>query len=116
MKFLVDAQLPYGIKQHLDSIGFDAIHTNDLPLKERTPDWEINKISEEQDRVVITKDKDFLDSYLIKNIPKKLILVTTGNIRNKELFQLLINNFPQIFKLLKTHNLIEINTVGINGI
>jgi predicted nuclease of predicted toxin-antitoxin system len=90
MNFLVDAQLPYGIKQHLDSIGFDTIHTNDLPLKERTPDWEINKISEEQDRVVITKDKDFLDSYLIINIPKKLILVTTGNIRNKELFQLLL--------------------------
>lgn len=38
MKFLVNAQLPYGIKQDLDSIGFDAIHTNDLPLKERTPD------------------------------------------------------------------------------
>jgi predicted nuclease of predicted toxin-antitoxin system len=115
MKFLVDAQLPYGIKQYLNSIGFDAIHTNDLPLKEKTPDWEINKISVEQNRVVITKDKDFLDSHLLKNSPKKLILITTGNIRNKELFHLLINNFNQIFELLVHHNLIEINTKEING-
>jgi predicted nuclease of predicted toxin-antitoxin system len=116
MKFLVDAQLPYGIKQHLSSIGYDTIHTNDHPLRERTPDWEINKISEKQNRIVVTKDKDSLDSYLLKNILKKLILITTGNIRNTELFLLLMNNFPQIFNLLETHNLIEINTKEINGI
>lgn len=37
MKFLVDAQLPYGLKQFIESEGFDAIHTNDLPSKEKQP-------------------------------------------------------------------------------
>lgn len=115
MKFLIDAQLPYGFKQHLNSIGHDAIHTNDLPLKEKTPDSEINIISVEQNRVIITKDKDFLDSHLLKNIPKKLILITTGNIRNKELFQLLIGNFSHIFELLENNDFIAINNKEING-
>jgi predicted nuclease of predicted toxin-antitoxin system len=38
MKFLVDAQLPYGIALFLRDKGFDALHTNDLPDKEYTTD------------------------------------------------------------------------------
>ena len=82
MKFIVDAQLPYGLKIFLSSQGHDAIHTDDLPLKAETPDSAINDISKTQERIVITKDADFLDSYYIKNIPPRLLLITTGNIVN----------------------------------
>ena len=41
MKFIVDAQLPKGIVQILRDEGIDAIHTDDLPNKERTTDNEI---------------------------------------------------------------------------
>ncbi|EMM76347.1 toxin-antitoxin system, toxin component, PIN domain protein [Leptospira santarosai str. 2000030832] len=34
------------------------------------------------------EDSDFLDSYLLRNEPKKLLSVTTGNIRNKDLILL----------------------------
>jgi len=36
MKFIIDAQLPYGVALFLREHGFDAIHTNDLPDKEYT--------------------------------------------------------------------------------
>ena len=65
MKFIVDANLPFRLALNLRIKGFDALHTDDLPDKERTTDKQINTISVEQDRIVITKDSDFLDSHLI---------------------------------------------------
>ena len=55
MKFIIDAQLPYGIKRMLNETGFDVIHTDDLPQKERTTDSEIRNISKKDNRIVITK-------------------------------------------------------------
>ena len=63
MKFLIDAQLPMGIANLLENLGCDVIHTKNLPLKNATPDSEINKLSILEQRIVITKDKDFLDSF-----------------------------------------------------
>jgi predicted nuclease of predicted toxin-antitoxin system len=48
MKFVVDAQLPYGLKLFLKDNGYDAIHTDDMPNMERTSDTEIINISELQ--------------------------------------------------------------------
>lgn len=42
-----------------------------------------------EQRIVITKDADFLESYIIKKEPPKLLLLKTGNIRNSELLILL---------------------------
>lgn len=41
MKFLVDAQLPRRFAGWLTDAGYDALHTLDMPLKNRTPDREI---------------------------------------------------------------------------
>lgn len=115
MKFIVDAQLPYGIKLFLTDNGFDSVHTDDMPKKERTTDKEIIELSELENRIIITKDKDFLDGHLIYNQPKKLVLITTGNIKNKELFILIKNNYKTIIDLLSNHSLIELNSFGITG-
>ncbi|WP_396171541.1 DUF5615 family PIN-like protein [Flavobacterium sp.] len=115
MKFVVDAQLPYGLKLFLKDSGYDAIHTDDMPNKEKTSDSEIINISELEDRIIITKDKDFLDGYLLFNKPKKLLLITSGNIKNKEFFFLFKNNFKTVIELLSKHSLIELNSFEITG-
>ena len=115
MKFIIDAQLPYGLKLFFSDNGIDAVHTDDMPAKERTTDKEIIKLSELENRIIITKDKDFLDSHLIYNQPKKLVLITTGNIKNKALFTLIKNNYKIIIDLLPNHSLIELNSFGITG-
>ena len=43
MKFIIDAQLPYGLKLFLNENGHDALHTDDMINKERTLDSEIIK-------------------------------------------------------------------------
>ncbi len=113
MIFLIDANLPYKLAKRLKVRGFDALHTDDLPNKERTTDKEIRDISISQNRIVITKDSDFLDTHLINNIPRKLLLVSTGNIVNKELFLLFDNHFNEIVKLFDIYDLVEINNLEI---
>jgi predicted nuclease of predicted toxin-antitoxin system len=107
MKFLIDAQLPMQIVNLLENLGCDVIHTKNLPLKNATPDSEINKLSILEQRIVITKDKDFLDSFLIKQEPYKLLLITTGNISNKQIEQLFLQNITQIIELFLTYDFLE---------
>jgi len=109
MKFLIDAQLPYGVALFLRDKGFDALHTNDLPDREHTTDRQIRNISISENRIVITKDYDFIDSFILKKVPEKLLIVTTGNIKNKQLFSLWENNWELIIFLFETHNLIELS-------
>ncbi|MDM3861861.1 MAG: DUF5615 family PIN-like protein [Aphanizomenon gracile PMC644.10] len=107
MKFLIDAQLPMRIANLLENLGYDVIHTKNLPLENATPDSEINKLSILEQRIVITKDKDFLDSFLIKQEPYKLLLITTGNISNKQIEQLFLQNITQIIELFLTYDFLE---------
>ncbi|MCX5981917.1 MAG: hypothetical protein NTY89_08985, partial [Nostocales cyanobacterium LacPavin_0920_SED1_MAG_38_18] len=58
-------------------------------------------------RIVITKDKDFLDSFLIKQEPYKLLLITTGNISNKQIEQLFLQNITPIIELFLTYDFLE---------
>lgn len=60
-KFLLDAQLPRRLAHALREQGFDVVHTLDLPNGNHTSDSEINLVSLDEQRVVITKDADFVD-------------------------------------------------------
>lgn len=116
MKFLVDAQLPVRLANFLQKAGYCDIHTKDLFLKNATPDTEINSISIREKRIVISKDSDFLDSFLINQIPYKLLLVTTDNITNAELEKLFEKNLSQLLELFNQYSLIEIskNTITVH--
>jgi predicted nuclease of predicted toxin-antitoxin system len=115
MRFLIDANLSYKLARVLESKGFEILHTDDLPNKERTTENELRKLSVDQDFVVITKDSDFLDSHLIQGIPSKLLIVTTGNITNKDLLSLFDKYFEATIKLFDIYNLIELNNDQIIG-
>ena len=65
MKFIVDAQLPRRATTWLREAGFDAIHTFNLPDANRSADNRMNQIAIEDERVVITKDADFVDSHTL---------------------------------------------------
>lgn len=60
MRFLVDAQLPKSLARFLRERGFDAVHTLELPDKNRTDDLAIIQISLAESRVVISKDVGLL--------------------------------------------------------
>jgi|SRR5215216_3475160 len=113
MKFLVDAHLPRRLVYLLRESGFEAAHTLDLALGNRTPDSFINELSIREEYIVITKDADFVNSFLLHNKPYKLLLVSTGNIKNKELEALFLGNMEKIAEGFAVFDFIEIdrNTV-----
>ena len=113
MKFIVDAQLPKSLSEFLNSKGFDSIHTFDLPDKNKTKDYQITNLSIKENRILITKDNDFLESFLLNSKPEKLILVKTGNIRNDELIQIFSKHIEKILILFNENSLIEINKTEI---
>lgn len=113
MKFIVDAHLPKSLARLLVSLGHDAIHTLDLPLKNTTGDSYINQISMQQQRVVISKDSDFFDTFNAKKEPYKLLFLTTGNIRNSQLLSLFSQNISLIVQELTHSDVIELNTTSI---
>jgi predicted nuclease of predicted toxin-antitoxin system len=115
MKFLVDAQLPSSLSSFLKSRGYNSIHTDDLPNKERTTDFEIRTIADSDERTVITKDYDFLDSYYFQNSPKKLLLITTGNIKNQKLLDIFEVNLDQIVQLFREYSFVELSNHEITG-
>jgi predicted nuclease of predicted toxin-antitoxin system len=113
MKFLVDAQLPRRMVGWLVNGGCDAIHTLDLPQGNRSTDKEILDVAAREQRAVVTKDEDFVTSHLITGQPAKLLLVSTGNIRNKELEQLVVPLITAIALEFQTHNFLELGRSGI---
>jgi predicted nuclease of predicted toxin-antitoxin system len=115
MKFLVDAQLPYRLKLWLIAEDFDAIHTDDLPNQHLTTDLEIVRVADEENRIVISKDSDFLKLRILQNKPKRLLMLTTGNIVNKDLLILFEQNFETAQKLFNTYDVVEMNNSFVIG-
>ena len=113
MKFLVDAQLPRRLASQLREAGHEAIHTLDLPLGNRTPDAVINELSIRDEYVVVTKDADFVNSFHLHRRPHKLLLISTGNIRNSELEPLLMSNLENIAEGFDKFSFIEINRLAV---
>lgn len=100
MKFLVDAQLPARLARLLNEQGHDATHTSELPNANRTRDDEIAATADAEDRVVVSKDRDFRYSHFVKGCPRRLLVVHTGNISNYDLLALFEANIEQIVEAL----------------
>lgn len=88
MRVLVDAHLPQRLSEFLSAHEIESKHTLDLPKKNATPDSEIIQFADNENRIVISKDSDFFDNYILDGSPKKLLIVSTGNINNRNLIRL----------------------------
>ena len=109
MKFLVDAQLPQRLARWLRAEGHDVLHTLDFPNGNRTEDEDLNRLSVQEERTVVTKDGDFVDTFLIRKAPHRLLLVSTGNIGNAELLKLFEDNVEAIVSALEASAFVELS-------
>jgi predicted nuclease of predicted toxin-antitoxin system len=73
----------------------------------------INQLSVSEARVVVTKDRDFVDSLIVDGVPHKLLLVSTGNIRNSVLEELLFEHLETITAGFSDHDFIEIDRTAL---
>ncbi len=95
MKFLIDNQLPKVLAEHLRAKGHDCQHVLEVGLSD-APDISIGRYSEAQERILISKDEDFL---YLANQPKskiRLVWVRLGNCRTAALLAAFDRLWPTI--------------------
>ncbi|MET8875325.1 DUF5615 family PIN-like protein [Nocardia sp. NPDC004604] len=108
MKFLVDAQLPRRLAVFLEATGHDVMHTSQLEQGNRTADDDIAKLADFENRVVISKDRDFWIGYVLDGCPSRLLIVSTGNIANNALLQIFADHLDDIVGLLTENSVVEL--------
>ncbi|OGA06903.1 MAG: hypothetical protein A3H33_02100 [Betaproteobacteria bacterium RIFCSPLOWO2_02_FULL_65_20] len=108
MKFPVDAQLPRRLAGQLAAAGHDILHTLDLPDGNRTPDSAIIERADRENRVVVTKDADFVTSHTLSGRPRSLLLIATGNISNDALEVMLRSHLPRIVLAQEKSQFVEL--------
>ena len=99
MRFLCDVHISYKIKKFIQGIGPYCIHINEILLQDRTIDHDRAAYCNEKDLILITKDEDFLDSYLLERSPAKLIKIHLGNISTQKLINIIDKTLPLIKEL-----------------
>jgi len=111
--WLIDTQLPHQLATALKQRGHKAIHASELPQGHRTADEAIIAFADQEGAVVVTKDADFIAAYEVKGIPKRLLYVATGNIRNTELILLMMHHLDLLYEQLSDGGLVELDRNSI---
>jgi len=96
-------------------MDIEAIHVDSLPKGDESHDSEIIWFADKNKYTVVTKDSDFYHSHILHGKPRKLFMIQTGNIKNRELFGLLRKNIETIKTLMKTCTYLELNEEGVFG-
>lgn len=113
MKFIVDAQLPVRLAVALTAAGHDAIHTLDLPDKNRSSDTYIARLADSEGRAVISKDADFVTSHIVHGSPMRLLQVSTGNMANAFLLPLVLGHIDRIEAAFESVAYVELTSIAI---
>ncbi|MGH3615335.1 MAG: DUF5615 family PIN-like protein [Pseudonocardia sp.] len=72
------------------------MHTSKLPDGNCTTDLRIAELADSEDRVVVTKNRDFRDGHLLSGSPHRLLVVATDNITNAALLAVFKSNLDAI--------------------
>ena len=113
MRLLIDAQLPVKLCEILSELGIESQHVESLPKGDETSDVEITNFADGEGLIVVTKDFDFYHSHMSLGKPSRLLLITTGNLKNRQLFDLIRNNSLLIRNAIERSVFVELTNDGI---
>ena len=98
---LVDTQLPPALARWLTERGYEAVHTTHWPEGHLLADKEIMELAVQEQRLIVTKDHDFLEHFMVKGAPPRVLLLEYGNASNHDLLHTLETQWPQIERALR---------------
>jgi predicted nuclease of predicted toxin-antitoxin system len=101
---LIDENLPASL---VDVLPLDCSHATELGAQ--PTDLQLWSHARDQDWTILTRDTDFFDRLMLEGPPPKVIWVRLGNIRRKNLENLLLRLWPRITELLEEADLIEVH-------
>jgi predicted nuclease of predicted toxin-antitoxin system len=114
VRFLSDVHITIKLSKRLEQLGHQSEHVNNMLDKWHTQDRDIITYIDAHEGILITKDQDFRNSYLLNRTPRKLIKINLGNISNEALLQIIETHIDRISELDEQHTsfMIEINKDG----
>ncbi len=115
MKFLCDVHISFKTLLFLKNLYPESEHVNHILNSYLSKDEEIINYADTHGFIIITKDRDFKNSFLVRKKPRKLIRINLGNLSNEHLIGILSENLEQIRQLDagKENFMIEINNQDI---
>jgi predicted nuclease of predicted toxin-antitoxin system len=94
----------------LRSQGFEAVHVNNILDGYFSKDEAIASYADLHGFILISKDADFKNQYLLKKAPKQLVKINSGNTSHEMLLELFKKHIGLIKRLSDTsHFLLEID-------
>lgn len=92
------------------SIGLNAWHVNEMKStqKQRVVDDQLRRLAIQKDYVIVTKDDDFVKSFVSRKVPDKMVFIY-GLDDKKTLLTRMKGVIPQLIELLNTYDFIEVN-------
>lgn len=114
MRIWIDAQLSPQIALWIsDNFEFEAIAVCELGLRD-AEDIEIFNSARDENAIVLTKDRDFLDLLGRFGPPPKVIWLTCGNTSNEVLEHILRKTLSDAVELLtRGEAIVEISSVPV---
>ncbi|MEP0985280.1 DUF5615 family PIN-like protein [Ekhidna sp.] len=109
MRFIVDENLPPELAIDLRENGITAHHVNEMKSnqKQRITDDQLRRLTIRKGYVIITKDDDFVKSYVSRKIPEQMVFIY-GLEKKESLLKRMKEVIPQLLDLLTIHDFIEI--------
>lgn len=107
---LIDENLPASLATTLPVI---CSHATDLGAQ--PTDHQIWQHAREQDWIVLTRDTDFFNRLILDGSPPKVIWVRLGNIRRKDLENLMTQLWPRISDLISKSDLVEVHPESLEA-
>jgi predicted nuclease of predicted toxin-antitoxin system len=108
LNFLVDAQLPQALSRWLSSHGHHGTHVFDIGLQ-FADDPVVWEHARKSTAVIISKDEDFVDRWLLSDAPVALVWIRKGNCSNRSLMAWFAPLWPEtLTRLEQGERLIEL--------
>ncbi len=100
MNFLVDAQLPPALARWIVGQGHQATHVFDIGLQTDN-DLVIWARARSENTIIISKDEDFVDQWILSAEPVQLVWIRKGNCSNRALLDWLEPLWPDVVRRLE---------------
>ncbi len=110
MKFIIDENLSPELTHIFIDAGLEAYHINEMKAhsKQRILDDQLRRLIIQKGYIIVTKDDDFVKSYVSRKVPEKLIFIF-GLDKKASLLKRMKEVVPKIHKMISIHDFIEIN-------
>ena len=113
-RYLIDENLPPDLVTIFLKHGLVASHVNDIVSNVPVKDSAIRKLTLQQQIVLITKDDDFVKSFVSRAVPDRLIFVF-GQFRRSDILSLFELHLDLIVAMSVQYNLVEVNRSAVKA-